>query len=370
MLVLEPWRGGSHALFLDQWCARSRHAIEVRGLAPRSFRWRMRASAWRFARDLVSERTEPPDALFVTSFVDLPGLFGFLPGEWAHVPVICYFHENQLTYPRREHGEAEADDISRDLHLAFTQVLSCLRADALVFNSRFHLQEFADAARAFLARLPDGAPRGEFAAKLERAAYVVPPGVDLEAVPLGPGAPVDSPLRVLFNQRWEWDKDPQAFVRACNRARERGARFEVCLLGERAPPADAGLADVVHCGFEPDRAAYLRRLGECDVVVSTARHEFFGLAVAEALAAGCTPLLPDRLSYPELLGDRAKGTEGAPFVPWRDERELVVRWVRLATTREQTRSPARRAAARARVEGVSADETARLLDEHVERLAR
>ena len=172
------------------------------------------------------------------------------------------------------------------------------------------------------------------------------------------------------SSRPEWNGHPRAFVRAGNRAGARGARCGRCFPGAGGEPADAGIADVVHCGFEPDRAAYLRRLGECDVVVSTARHEFFGLAVAEALAAGCTPLLPDRLSYPELLGDRAKGTEGAPFVPWRDERELVERWVRLATTREQTRSPARRAAARARVEGVSADETARLLDEHVERLAR
>jgi len=36
-------------------------------------------------------------------------------------------------------------------------------------------------------------------------------------------------------------------------------------------------------------------------VLSTARHEFFGIAVVEALLAGCLPWLPDRLSYPELL---------------------------------------------------------------------
>jgi glycosyltransferase involved in cell wall biosynthesis len=35
--------------------------------------------------------------------------------------------------------------------------------------------------------------------------------------------------------------------------------------------------------------------------VSTARHEFFGVAVVEAIAAGALPLLPHRLSYPELV---------------------------------------------------------------------
>ena len=40
-----------------------------------------------------------------------------------------------------------------------------------------------------------------------------------------------------------------------------------------------------------------------DVVVSTADHEFFGIAVCEAVWAGAIPIVPNRLSYVELFPD-------------------------------------------------------------------
>ena len=57
---------------------------------------------------------------------------------------------------------------------------------------------------------------------------------------------------------------------------------------------------VVHVGHL-DLGEYHRLLASSDVTVSTAEHETFGIAAVEAMAAGCVPLLPNRLSYPEIV---------------------------------------------------------------------
>jgi glycosyltransferase involved in cell wall biosynthesis len=55
-------------------------------------------------------------------------------------------------------------------------------------------------------------------------------------------------------------------------------------------------------GYQESRREYESALADADVVISTAVHEFFGISVVEAIAAGAQPLLPRRLAYPEILG--------------------------------------------------------------------
>jgi len=70
-------------------------------------------------------------------------------------------------------------------------------------------------------------------------------------------------------------------------------------VARHAVPLRAGRIDP--WGYQEGRAAYRACLAWADCIVSTAHHEFFGLAVAEAAAAGCLPLLPPRLTYPEIF---------------------------------------------------------------------
>ncbi len=324
ILAVEPWLGGSHARTLESWRRHSAHEVQVVGLSGRRWRWRMRDGA-RALAEQVAERVEPPDVLWASDYVDVPTLYGFLPGSWGEVPLVLYFHENQLTYPRAP-GQPEPDP-ERDRHFSYTHVLSCLRASRVLFNSDFHRREFTAAALEFLRRLPSSAPRARFEQRLRQAA-VVGPGVELDAIPLGAGPERDAPLALAFPHRWEHDKDPAAFLEAVQCAAAQGLAergFELHLFGQRYAELPAGVAErlaalrphVVSDGYLDSFADYAAALGRADVVVSTARHEFYGMAVLEALAAGCAPLLPDRLSYPEILGP-----EHAERL-WRERDDLV-----------------------------------------------
>ncbi|MHC4991939.1 MAG: glycosyltransferase family protein, partial [Planctomycetota bacterium] len=139
-------------------------------------------------------------------------------------------------------------------------------------------------------------------------------------------------VRVVWPHRWEHDKGPDELLSIAERwSDELDLRWIV--LGESfdaTPPALEAFRErfaprIDHFGREPDRAAYWRRLQEADWVLSTARHEFFGVAVVEALLAGCLPWLPQRLSYPELLPPQAQGL--GPMSP-PDDPDAVRRAVR------------------------------------------
>ncbi len=301
VLALEPYYGGSHKAFLEGWQAGSRHDWRMMKLPSRLWKWRMRHSAITFARQLHEDPGDLPDILFASDMLDAATFMALCPPPFRVIPLVLYFHENQLTYPDSRRGEI-------DYHFAFTNLTSALAAEQVWFNSDYHRRQFLGEMERFLARMPDHRPV-DAVSKIAGKSHVYSPGID--AVSHRAYEP-QAPLRILWVARWEADKNPDDFFEALRRLRARGVPFELSVLGG-APAENVPVIfseaheefreEIVHWGYVDDRAAYERALNEAHVVVSTAVHEFFGIAVAEAAAAGVVPILPDRLAYPEVFRD-------------------------------------------------------------------
>jgi glycosyltransferase involved in cell wall biosynthesis len=310
MLLLSPYHTGSHKIWAEGYGKNSRHNFTLLTMAGRFWKWRMQGGALELAQQVGNhcQTAGRPDALLVTDMVNLPALLA-LSRPWLDgVPVLLYVHENQLTYPPPP-GE------KRDLTYGMINVLSMAAADAIAFNSRYHLGEFFDELPRLLKHFPDY-NHLEIIPRLRAKSHVLPVGLELSWLDQHqPSAPspsrpaAHSPLRILWNQRWEYDKNPAEFFAALYALDDAGLPFQVIVAGEnfRQQPAEFAEARerlgerVIHFGFAKDRKTYARLLWEADVVVSTAHHEFFGISILEAIYCGCYPLLPHRLSYPELL---------------------------------------------------------------------
>jgi len=128
-----------------------------------------------------------------------------------------------------------------------------------------------------------------------------------------PPSTESGPLRIAWVSRWEHDKDPETFFAALRELANGGHEFRLSVLGESfgGVPACFGTAErefadqIDHWGYLESSEDYRAALAAADVVVSTAEHEFFGIAVLEAVVAGCFPLVPNRLAYPEVLNGEA-----------------------------------------------------------------
>lgn len=302
LLVLDAYHGGSHAAFMGGWATHSRHSQTLLTLPARHWKWRMRQAAIGFAAEVCKRYAagERWQVLVATDMLDLATFIGLAPAEVAALPRLVYFHENQLTYPVRHH------DV-RDHHYGLTNITSCLAADAVVFNSAFHCDVFLEAVAELLAKMPDHRPM-DAVATIRGRASVIPPGID---GPICAAKERESgPLRVIWCHRWEYDKDPESFFAAIGEAVELGAELRLIVVGKRFREVPSVFARahgehseiIEHWGYVDEPAAYRGLLQRADVVVSTAAHEFFGIAVVEAVAAGAYPLVPPRLAYPETLG--------------------------------------------------------------------
>jgi glycosyltransferase involved in cell wall biosynthesis len=297
ILFLEPFFGGSHQDFALGFQAHSCHDVDIVSLPDRFWKWRMRGAALYFVHHIKDfsryDAIVISDMMDVTDFLALAGTP--LP------PVFMYFHENQLSYPLSPNEK-------RDSHLGFTNIISAVAADKVVFNSKFHLTDFMVAANRLIKQMPDFRPKWMIE-QIQEKSQVVYPGCWFEAGEMAlTHGDVKKPL-IIWNHRWEYDKNPEFFFDALGRLKEKNIPFSLALLGERldlVPPVfdharEHFKDELVVCGYVESRDVYQSWLKKGAIVVSCANQENFGIAVVEAVRFGCIPLLPDRLSYPEIM---------------------------------------------------------------------
>ncbi|MFA0809932.1 tRNA-queuosine alpha-mannosyltransferase domain-containing protein [Microbulbifer epialgicus] len=307
------WRKGLVAAFPEwQWSALT--------LPPRYFSWRIRGNSLTWARGEAAQTLKQEwDLIIVTSMTDLSALRGLVP-EIVGIPTVVYFHENQFAYPI-------SSDAFQSIEPQLLNIYTALAGDLLLFNSEYNRRTLIEGAAKLLKRFPDCVPQG-VCEEIERKSQVLPVPLEDKIFEKKKNmadfswnhrweqgyqgkVPKDS-LIISWAARWEYDKGADRLLQILQSLKERKVSFLLNLMGQsfRNSPREfeqikqefANYLLVV--GYVEDAKTYWQTLRNSHVFLSTAYHEFQGLAVMEAAVAGCTPLVPDEQCYPELYPEK------------------------------------------------------------------
>lgn len=301
ILIIEPFYSGSHKTWIDDFIKYSRHDIQLLTLPGKYWKWRMYGGAYTLAEKYLA--MEEPDYILASDMLDL-STFVSLTRHKLTAKIYLYFHENQLEYPWKENSQDKR--LRRDVHYGFINYNSALVADRIFFNSKHNKDSFYGHLETLLKAMPD--QKHKTLDQLKSKSQVLEIGIDLKRFDANVKAIYQEkhPL-ILWNHRFEYDKNPETFFKALIQLKEEGYDFRVALLGNiqnSAPKAcfkalDLLEEEIVTLGFVHD-SDYISWLQSADILPVTSYHDFFGISVMEAIYCGAYPILPNRLTYPDL----------------------------------------------------------------------
>jgi alpha-1,6-mannosyltransferase len=280
-----------------------------------------------------------PDALEVHDRATLRGL-----GRWARahgVPSLVVSHERLDRWlgqwlPARPRMDALADRSNAALARDF---------DTVVCTTAWAAEEFRRLQVPRLAIVP---------LAVDTAAFRCRPGGR------GPGADTDrSDVVLVMASRLSREKRPQVAIDTLGELLHRGVAARLVVAGDgplrQRLQAAARDLPVEWLGFVPDRTRLAAVLADADVALAPGPVETFGLAALEALACG-TPVVADaRSALPGVIGPDAGRAAADGYPAFADAVQDLL----------ATPEGVRRAAARARAEEFSWEDTVRgFLDVH------
>lgn len=310
IFLIEPYFTGSHRTWAEGYRQHSRHDVKILSLEGRYWKWRMHGGAVSLAKSFM-EQDVPPDLILATDMLDLTTFLSLTRERTAKIPAAVYFHENQISYPW---SEGDRDILhKRDKHYGFINYVSALAANVVLFNSTYHRDSFLNELPRLLKHFPDFRDMSNIQ-DIEEKSHILHLGMDLSSLDeLKPvsgnrGRGHNKPV-ILWNNRWEYDKNPDDFFKALDILAEKGLDFQLVVLGEnfRMRPDVFDIAQKKHgprilqFGYIENRKEYLDWLYSSDILPVTSNQDFFGMSFVEAVYCGIYPLLPRRLSYPEIL---------------------------------------------------------------------
>ena len=309
MLLIEPYYTGSHKQWTDGYKKYSRHEIKILSMKGQFWKWRMHGGAVTLAEEF-NRMDWDPDLILATDMLDLTTFLALTLEKSHGIPTVIYFHENQLSYP----WSPEDRDIqkNRDNHYGFINYASALAADRVFFNSEFHMNSFLDALHPFLKHFPDHNEL-ESINIIRNKSSVLHLGMDLQPFENRKVDKKGKPL-ILWNHRWEYDKNPELFFSVLEKVKNNSYDFSLVVLGENFSQSPAVFEhaknifknEIVQWGYTESYDEYAEWLWKADILPVTSNQEFFGASVMEAIYCDTWPILPDRLTYPELIPKKSQ----------------------------------------------------------------
>ena len=304
ILLIEPYYTGSHKKWANDYRRLSNHNVKILSLKGQFWKWRMHGGAVTLANKF-NKINWRPNLIIATDMLDFTTFLSLTRKKTYNIPAIIYFHENQISYPW------SPNDIdvkkNRDSHYGFINYSSALSSDHILFNSNYHMNTFMNELNPFLKNFPDHNELDSINI-IKRKSKTLHLGLDLKRFDLKKIKKKEKPS-ILWNHRWEYDKNPELFFSILEKVKNEGYKFNLIVIGEnfsQSPKifdrAKKNFKDeLIHWGYAKTFELYAELLWRADILPVTSNQEFFGISVMEAIYCGNWPILPNRLTYPELL---------------------------------------------------------------------